>query len=242
MSRWTWIPNALQFEDALLFVWLVLVTPLLQFVFGGALRGLNLGNINRDLPNGLGLGILFLVSTLLAIVCTLTRAPGERQGNELITGTPFGYAHLPMLAGTGIMLFLGLDLLGFGDAAMGLLCVLFGSFVVIGVFYNRMPVIDYALRRILMTPFTILTTSIFISTIGPIFANVDANSIFQIVQSDFGRFEFGLLLAGVLVYYLMFVFAPRQIAGSGGGWLQWGARFALYLVGLILNIRLLQIV
>ena len=140
------------------------------------------------------------------------------------------------------MLFLGLDLLGFDDAAMGLLCVLFVSFVVIGVFYNRMPVIDYALRRILMTPFTILTTSIFISTIDPIFANVDANSIFQIVQSDFGRFEFGLLLAGVLVYYLMFVFAPRQIAGSGGGWLQWGARFALYLVGLILNIRLLQIV
>ncbi len=249
MSRWTWLPSALQFEDALLFVWLVLVTPLLQVVLGGALRDLNLGNIDRGLPNATGLGLLFLASTLLAIVCMLTRAPGEgqRQGSQasgdgLITGTPFGYAHLPMLAGTGIMLFLGLDLLGFGDAAMGLLCLLFGSFVVIGVIYKRMPVIDYALRRILMTPFTILSTSIFVSSINPIFANVNANGIAQIVQSDLGRFEFGLLLAGVLVYYLMFVFAPRQIAGSGGGWLQWGARFALYLIGLILNIRLLQTV
>ncbi|MGB8643597.1 MAG: hypothetical protein WCF84_00025 [Anaerolineae bacterium] len=242
MSRWSWIPSALEFEDALLFVWLVLVTPLLQFVFGDALRGLNLGNLNRDLPNGLWLGILFLVSTLLAIVCTLTRAPDERQAAVMITGAPFGYAHLPMLTATGITLFLGLDLLGLGDAAIGLMCLLFGLFVGVGVIYNRMPVIDYSLRRILMTPFSILTTTLFVSSINPIFANVDANGVLQIVQTDSGRFVFGLLLAGVLFYYLMFVFAPRQIAGSGGGWLQWGARFVLYLVGLILNIRLLQLV
>ncbi len=51
----------------------------------------------------------------------------------MITGTPFGYVHLPMLAGTGIMLFLGLDLLGLGDAVMGLLCLQFGTFVVVGM-------------------------------------------------------------------------------------------------------------
>ncbi len=230
----------MQFEDALLFVWLVLVTPLLQFALGGALRDLNLGNLDGHLPNAFWLGIVFIISTLLAIGCMFTRAPEDRQAGQLITGTPFGYAHLPMFAATGIIGFLGLALLGFEDAGMGLICLLFGLFVVVGLIYSRMPVIDYALRRILMTPFSILTTTLFVSSINPIFANVNANGVLQIVQTDLGRFEFGLLIAAVLVYYLMFVFAPRQIAGSGGGWLQWGARFALYLVGLILNIRLLQ--
>jgi hypothetical protein len=241
MDRWTGILSAWQIEDALLFVWLVLVTPLLQFVLGGALRGLDLGNLDPSMPNALWLGIVFVISTLLAIVCTLTRAPGEKQAQELITGTPFGYAHLPMLAATGIVLFLGLDLLGLGDVAMGGFCVLFAAFVVIGVIYSRMQIIDYSARRILMTPFTIATTTLFVSTINPIFTGLNLGGVVQIVQSDLGRFEFGVLLAGVLVYYLMFVFAPRQIAGSGGGWMQWGARFVLYLVGMVLNIGLFQV-
>ncbi len=240
MNRWSWIPNVLQIEDGLLFVWLVLVTPFLQFALGGALRGLNLGNLDSNSPNALWLGILFLLSASLAIICTITRAPDEKQVTGIVSGTPFGYAHLPMLAGTGIILFIGLDLLGFGDAAMGLLCGWFVLFGVAYMVYNRMPVIDYAIRRILMTPFTILTTTLFVSSINPIFANSNATGILQIVQTETGRFEFGLLIAGVLVYYLMFVFAPRQIAGAGAGWLQWAVRFALYLVGLILNIGLLQ--
>ncbi len=240
MSRWSWIAGALQFEDLLLFVWLVMVTPLLQAFLAGAMRGLNLGNLDQSLPNALGLGILFLGSTLLAIVCTLTRAPEDKRAGTLITGTPFGYAHLPMLAATGIMLFLGLDLLGLGDAAVGAMCLWFGLFGVASMAYSRMPVLDYTVRRILMTPFIILATTLFVSSINPIFANVNANGVLQIIQTDLGRFEFGLLLAGVLVYYLMFVFAPRQIAGQGGGWLQWGLRFLLYLVGMILNIQFLQ--
>ncbi len=240
MTRWSWLRGALQFEDALLFVWLVLVTPLLQIVLGGAMRGLNLGNLDAHLPNALWLGILFLGSTLLAIACMVTRAPEDKQSGQIITGTPFGYAHLPMLAATGIMLFLGLDLLGLGDAAVGSMCLLFGLFAVIYMAYSHMPVIDYTIRRILMTPFVILTTTLFVSSINPIFANLNANGVLQIVQTDLGRFEFGLLLAGVLVYYLMFVFAPRQIAGQGAGWLQWAFRFALYLVGMLLNIQMLQ--
>jgi hypothetical protein len=242
MNKWTLLPGALQFEDALLFIWLVLVTPLVQFLLAGALRGLSLGSIDASLPNAGWLGVVFLLSTLLAIACTFTRAPGDAPAGGLITGTPFGYAHLPMLGGTGIMLFLGSSLLGFGDATMGLLCGLFGLFGVGYFAYNRMPVIDYAFRRILMTPFTILTATLFAATAHSIFAGLDANGIYQIVQSDLDRFEFGLLLAGVLVYYLMFIFAPRQIAGSGGGWLEWGVRFAAYLVGVILNIGLLQVV
>ncbi len=120
--------------------------------------------------------------------------------------------------------------------------MLFGAFVLIGLVYSHMPVIDFSVRRMLMTPFIILTTTIFASTVSLIFANVNANSVVAIVQNELGRFEFELVLAGAFVYYLMFVFAPRQIAGSGGGWLQWTARFVLYMVGLILNIGLLQAV
>lgn len=239
LNRWRFA-NALQFEDALLFVWLVVVTPLLQAVLGGALRGLSLMNLDPGVPNARWLGVVFLISTVAAIACMLTRAPGPASTQEMVTDSPFGYAHLPMFAGTGLMLFFGSTLLGFGDAAMGLFCLLFGLFVVLGVAYKRMPIIDYSVRRILMTPFLILTTTLFAATAHTIFANADLSSIFQIVQSELGRFEFGLLMAGMLVFYLMFVFAPGQMAGRGGGWLQWGARFALYFVGMILNIGLLQ--
>ena len=137
--------------------------------------------------------MVFVISTLLAIVCTLTRAPGEKQPQELAAGTPFGYAHLPMLAATGILLFLGLDLLGLGDMALGGFCGLLAAFVVIVVVYNRMPILDYSVRRVLMTSFTSVTTTLFVSTINPIFAGLNLGGVVQIVQSDLGRFEFGLL-------------------------------------------------
>src|SRR5512142_1701598 len=100
MGRWAWIPSALQIEDALLFVWLVFVTPLLQAILGGAMRGLNLGSIDQGVPNAAALGLVFLTATALALACTLTRAPGDKPANPLNTGTPFGYAHLPMIAAT----------------------------------------------------------------------------------------------------------------------------------------------
>lgn len=239
LNRWS-LPSALQFEDVLLFMWLVLVTPLLQILLGGALRGLSLMNLDPSLPNARWLGMVFVISTLAAIACMLTRAPGVASAQGPVADSPFGFAHLPMLAGTGLMLAFGSILLGFGDAAMGLFCLLFAAFVVLGVAYSHMPVIDYSLRRILMTPFIILTATLFSATAHSIFAGLDLNGILQIVQSDLGRFEFGLLVAGMGVHYLMFVFAPGQMAGRGGGWLEWGARFALYLIGMILNVGLLQ--
>lgn len=242
MEIWKRIPGSLEFEDILLFVWLAFVTPLLRAALGGAMRGLNMGNIDRGLPNALWLGVVFIGSTLPAIACTITRAPGERQVRGIVSDSTFGYAHLTMLAATGIFLFLGMDLVGWGNAAMGAFCLLFGLFAAAWMLYSRMPVIDYSIRRILMTPFSILTSTLFVSTINPMFANVNAQGLLQFLQTDLGRFESGLVLAAVLVYYLMFVFAPRQIAGSGGGWLQWGARFALYIAGLLLNIRFLQTV
>ncbi len=239
LNRWGF-PSVLQFEDALLFAWLVLVTPLLQFLLGGALSGLSLMNLDPSLPNARWLGVVFVISTLSAIACMLTRAPGEASAQGPVTDSPFGYAHLPMFAGTGLMLFFGSNLLGFGDAGVGLFWLLFALFVVTGVFYRRMPIIDYSLRRILMTPFIILTATLFSATAHSIFATLDVHSILPIIQSEVGRFEFGLLIGGMLVHYLMFVFAPGQMAGRGGGWLEWAVRFALYLIGMILNIGLLQ--
>ncbi len=240
ISRWTAIPAALQFEDLLLFIWLVLISPLLQFALAGALRGFSLDSIGPTSPNAAALGVIFLGSTLLAAACTLTRAPGDGNSKEIVSGGAFGYAHLPMLAATGIMIFLGLDFFGLGDAAMGLMCLWFGLFVAAGMIYGRMPVLDFPLRRALMTPFIILSTTVFTSSVNPALAGVDPSSLLHVIQSQLGRFEFGLILAAVLVYYLMFVFAPRQIAGSGGSWLHWAIRFALYLAGLILNVGFLQ--
>lgn len=240
MKRWTGAATALQFEDALLFVWLVLVTPLLEFLLGGLLRGLSLGNIDRSAPHATALGITFVLATLLAILCTITRAPGDAAAPEAVAGGTFGYAHLPMLAAIGIIGFLGLELLGLGDAAMGLMCLWFGLFGVTAMIHSRMPVIDFTFRRVLMTPFIILSATIFTSSITPLFSDVDPNSLLRLVASQFGQFQFGLVLAAVLVYYLMFVFAPRLIAGSGGSWLEWGIRFLLYVMGLILNIGVLR--
>lgn len=242
LKGWTGFAAALQFEDALLFVWLVVVTPLLEFLLGGLLRGLSLGSIDRSAPHATALGIVFILATLLAISCTITRAPGDQVSPDVIADGTFGYAHLPMVAAIGIIGFLGLELLGLDDAAVGLMCLWFGLFGITAMIHNRMPVIDFTLRRVMMTPFIILSTTIFTSSINPLFSGVDPNSLMRFVSSQFGQFQFGLILAAVLVYYLMFVFAPRLIAGSGGSWLEWGLRFLFYVVGLILNIGILQAV
>jgi hypothetical protein len=48
----------------------------------------------------------------------------------------------------------------------------------------------------------------------------------------FALFVVSLLVAGVLAFYMLLVVAPRKVAGEPGGWLAWGARFALFLAAL----------
>jgi hypothetical protein len=40
----------------------------------------------------------------------------------------------------------------------------------------------------------------------------------------------------VLGFYMLLVVAPRKVAGERGGWLVWGARFALFAAALALGV------
>ena len=45
-----------------------------------------------------------------------------------------------------------------------------------------------------------------------------------------------VLLFAFLPFYMMFVFAPRQITESEGTWPAWAARYGLFLVGAIAGV------
>ena len=52
--------------------------------------------------------------------------------------------------------------------------------------------------------------------------------------------ELTLLFFGVLIFYLVFMFAPRAVAGNSGSWRSWALRFAIYFIGAVLNLGVLQ--
>lgn len=240
LSEMPWLAH-FEIEDVILFFWLTVFTPFLDFALGNSLRDLDIGAINSHIPNAIALGMIFILSAILAIACSVTRAPLPGGDQEFYEGTGFGYAHLPMIASTGIIVFLGLDLLGLEDLGIGMLCGILGLFGVGLTFYKHMPMLDFAIRRMLMTPFILLSTTLFSASVQPLVGRFAASDFSRLVQSELGRFELGLILAAAVVYYLMFVFAPRMIAGSRGGWLPWSLRFVMYIVGFILNLRLMQI-
>ncbi len=240
--------RALQTEDVLLFVWLSVVTPLLARTLAGTLGRLNPWDLRPGIAGARGFGLLFLLAALCGAVCLATRAPGA--------GNPWAdlrrvenYARLPMLAVTALMLAYGLDLLGTGLSDLAPPVTLLFA-VVVGLLSARLLTIPFLWRRVLMTPVILLCTWQFSATMRSLFDGFDLRALLggpppADLGVDVGRpglLAIIALLFGVpsLVGYVIFVYAPRQVASRGGSWRQWALRYLLYLAGLLLNIPALQ--
>jgi hypothetical protein len=223
--------HSLRIEDALLFAWLVLVQPLIS--------GLGSGDPFGDLsPEDEPLiGLVYLVAAAGAVVALATRSAGESAFDFQSFESPRSYAMMPFMAALALIASIGAENTGIASAEAAFLPVVAVT-VVSFLFYNKLPTLASNTRRVLMAPCVLVCAGIFNGTMADVLDSVDVGDLFRAaggdIQALFG--VFALLVLFSLPFYLMFVFAPRQITESEGAWPAWAARYGLFLVGAIAGV------
>ena len=227
----TRLRQSLRVEDALLFGWLVLVQPLLSGLGSdGPFTGLS----QEDDPL---VGLVYLVAAAGAVVALATRSPGESQFDFESPNTPRFYALWPFLAALALIASIGAENTGIASAEAAFVPVAAVT-VASYVFYQKLPTLAAEKRRALMLPCVLVAAGIFNATMADVFDSVDVGDLFSAAGGDvraaFG--VFALLVLFSLPFYMMFVFAPRQVTESEGTWSAWAARYGLFLVGAIVGV------
>jgi hypothetical protein len=213
----------LRLEDLLVFVWLVLIGPIL---LPPTQAGPDAGG-GRDILAGL----LDLLAVLGLAACIGARsAPGVVSG--LVIGTDFRYALGPLLGAFAFALDdtaakLGLE--GAADAAM-----IVGLVAVALLSRWRIPPLAAPARRALVTPFILATSGYFGGFLSGLAGIFDLSTILGDAARDSAGvvLDAGLGALGVLVFYVMLVFAPRQVAEREGSVLSWTVRFLVFVLAL----------
>ena len=214
--------RTVQFEDLLLMLWFMVVEPRLE-------SGVSVDMLARRAPE---LGLFYLVSVALALGGYFCRpwTPGAGLG-----GTTFvqGYARVVVLGPMIAITALGLDLVGADLAETGLiLCPALGLGVLFAV-RERLPVLHWFVRRLSMLPLMIIGSHWFTRMAEDLQGGLAPGELVDLLQDPSLRLFGVLILFGLIVEYLGFVYAPRASADAGGTWWQWLIRFSLF-VGAVL--------
>ncbi len=260
--EWLWgrLAGAIQIEDVLLFVWFALGEPFLERFLGGLLPEDLAAAIERGGQPALGLALL--VAGGCAVVCLATRdvaeetvlvvtgeadeseesgEPGEWERPEASDEsagrhwlTPSTYARLPMLVVLAMLADRGFEQFGSeaGDRLFPWIVVFVGATLLVQPW---LPVLPYLLRRLLMAPTVALGALLFSDTMDSHFGGASLAPLAQGGSAhDVAAAQFGATIVVVtsLLYFVLFVFAPRQVAG-GGSWWFWLLRYALFLSALL---------
>jgi len=217
-------------EDVALFLWLVLrplVVP--ERPTGPTAAGFD--------PLG---GIFDLIALCAAAACVAARrADGSRSG--LIENSNVAWVIGPLF---GAVAFAVDDVGQRLGANVGPLPLALPVAAAIGA-RIWLPPTTPVVRRALVTPFILAASGLFSDFLGRLSDLFDLRQIGEWISSDtsglavFGTF---FAVAGVLVFYLMLVYAPRQIAEREGTGLTWTIRFLVFMVGLILGTTLADVV
>jgi hypothetical protein len=236
------LPTALDFEDILLFAWLAVVEPILSLILGRLLGGIEPWEIGSNLNPWLG--TLFLFAALGGILVLVTRAPGQQDPEKGGAGAS-GYARLPLLVTLGYMFIYATSAWGVFDApwVMSIPCLLTGLIAATAMLFDRLPVLDVPYRRILVAPLILVGSWNFSALVHTFYGNTDWRTFLitqgpEILKNPNGlvAFTFGLLVAALGFFYLVFIFAPRQIAYPGGSARDWLVRFVIFCAALGLNL------
>ncbi len=216
----------LRLEDALLFVALVVVEPILFGPQGGSAPA---G------PDPL-VGLLDLAGLLAFVACLAARSgPGVVSG--LVGRNDLLYAVGPLVGALAFTLDETSGNLGL-EGNLALVPIVAGVAVAIMV-RLLVPPLSAVQRRALVTPFILVTSRFFGDFLSGLTGIFDLRQLAAAIANPGDLAGTAALVviggAGILVFYVMLVFAPRQVADREGSAGTWAIRFLLFLLGLALG-------
>jgi len=221
-----WLRHRLRIEDALLFTWLVLVLPLLEPAAGASASGA------ADRVTGL----LGLVALLSFVACLAARSQtGVVSG--LVDRGDLRYAVGPLFAAFAFALDETGRNLGL-EGNLGLVPI--AAAIAVAILVRRFaPPLSTMQRRLLVVPFIIVTSRFFEEVLSGLADIFDLRELASAVAgpAEFARIAFlvPVAVAAILIFYVMLVFGPRQVADREGSPRTWTVRFAVFMLGLILG-------
>ncbi|HLY14528.1 MAG TPA: hypothetical protein VKR24_09260 [Candidatus Limnocylindrales bacterium] len=234
-ARLTSLAARLRIEDWLLGAWIGLVAPL----FGRVDATTGPFDPGRPLE-----GSLQLVGAAGALICLIT---GRSDAPADAGPGPLQRASIGPLVG-GLLLVILVGATGVGLSGPLVDVAIIGSIVGLVAVRLRWPALPTSTRRILVTPFIFATGGIFWSVVDQVVgsgsaaagtagapAGPTAGASLPEIALELGIFG---VFAGI--YYLMLIYAPRQVAEPEGDWLTWLVRFGLFLVSVIVGVAWLR--
>jgi hypothetical protein len=221
-----WLRRNLRLEDALLFGALAFVEPLLFPPQPGSADG------GPDLI----VGLLDLVGLLAFVACLAARsASGVVSGlfgkdDVLYAVGPLFGAFAFTVEDTGEKL--GLE----GDFVL----IPVAAAIAVAVLVRRLvPPLTSIQRRVLVTPFILVTSRFFGEFLSGFTEFLDLRQLAAAVarpdELPVTALLIGVGIVGILIFYVMLVYAPRQVANREGTAATWAVRFLLFLVSLAIG-------
>lgn len=226
--RWFALP------DVLLFGWVGVAQPVLFAASTAPMDDLLAG------PGNALLGGLYVAAGAGAVVALLTR---DRDANALEAPTHTTPEHELSLAGPTsvgvvIVFIAGFDLLGADLPEWLMGGVLVAAFVG-ALARRRLPALRGNTRRLLVTPFVMAAAGIFDQFVvtaadlfDPSLLGVIRTREDWTIAATFAAI--GLVFAGF--FYVMLILAPRRLAGDRSGRNAWIARYALFVVSVLIGV------
>lgn len=182
-------------------------------------------------------GLVRLAAVVAALACIAAKrsptAAGERpSSNQAATGPLTGGLLLVTISG-----FVALDV---SQPAI-VLAFLAGAGVLMLAVHFRAPALSTPVRRVLVSPFVLVTGGIFWSVIeqvtgpggpqvGPVSLDPRAVPVALVFLVGFSA-----------VYYAMLIYAPRQVAEREGGVVAWLLRYAAFALSVVFGLGWLRV-
>jgi uncharacterized membrane protein YvlD (DUF360 family) len=212
-------------EDWLLAAWVSIATPLLFRAQGGG------GPFESDAPLLGTLRILAVAATLACLAARRTPADMTASRPSLIKGGAIG----PLVGAILLVTISGFTAL---DLASGVgTVVVIAALVAMVVVHFVVPPLATSVRRVLVTPFVLVSGGLFWTLIAAITGEPgSATPAAAIANPATALAAGGFLIAFSGVFYAMLIFAPRQVAEREGGALTWLLRYALFAAGVIFGL------
>ena len=218
----------LRLEDVVLAGWVAVVSPLLVRT-----QGTPSGPFDSGRPVD---GLVRLAAVLAALVCIAARRRPATSGepaasNQAATG--------PLAGGLLLVAISGFAALDVSQSAI-VLALAGGAGALMLAVHFWVPPLPTAVRRVLVSPFVLVTGGIFWNVIeevtGPGFPKLGPTSL------DPRTVPVALLfLAAFSAAPSMLIYAPGQVGDQEGGVVAWLLRYAAFLVSIVLGLGWLRV-